>query len=285
MTLATPDATVSTADVVNRTARRTGVQIRELDTPEAALRGAEVLRAVWGSAETVAPPNLLRAVQHTGGYVFGVYDESGVMLAASIGLLASEGLHSHITGVVPTGQRRGLGLALKQHQRAWALERGIATITWTSDPLVRRNVAFNLHALGADVVDYLPDHYGVMNDGLNRGDESDRLSLRWDLLSARAVEADKGRLPWLVSDAPLTVASGPDGLPVRDAADGPARRVQLPPDIETVRLTEPDVARAWRLAVRDAILTGLAVEAAIQGLTAEGALVMDVPAVKTEEVR
>ncbi|MDP9183351.1 MAG: GNAT family N-acetyltransferase [Actinomycetota bacterium] len=276
MTLATP--AVTAAEVVDRTARRTGVQIRELDTPGATVQGADVLRAVWGSVETIAPSNLLRAVQHTGGYVFGVYDDNGAMLAASVGLLASEGLHSHITGVVPAGQRRGLGFALKQHQRAWALERGITTISWTTDPLVRRNVAFNLHALGAHVVAYLPDHYGPMNDGLNRSDETDRLELHWDLLSPSAVDAEKGRLPWAVSDAPHAVALGPGDLPVLDSVGSGSRRVQLPPEIEAIRRTDPEVARAWRLAVRDAVLAGLSAGAAITGLTAEGALVMEVNA-------
>lgn len=274
MTLAPPAETA--AEVADRTARRTGVLIRELDTPVATQRGADVLRAVWGSGETIAPPNLLRAVQHTGGYVFGVYDDSGVMLAVSVGLLADEGLHSHITGVVPAGQRRGLGLALKQHQRAWALERGITTISWTCDPLVRRNVAFNLHALGACVVDYLPDHYGPMDDGVNKGDESDRFSLHWELLSQPALDAEKGRLPWVDSQAPLAVAVGPGDIPVLDAVGAGSRRVQLPADIEAIRRTDPAAARAWRLAVRDAVLAGLSAGASITGLTAEGAVVMEV---------
>jgi predicted GNAT superfamily acetyltransferase len=271
MTLATPAA----ADVVERTARRTGVQIRELDTAAETLRGAEVLREVWGGAESVAPGNLLRAVQHTGGYVFGVYDASGVLLAVSVGLLAHVGLHSHITGVVPAGQRRGLGLALKQHQRAWALERGMTTITWTCDPLVRRNVAFNLHALGAGVDGYLPDHYGPLVDGLNQGDESDRLSVRWDLLSPRAVAAQSGRLPWAVSAAPLVVAAGPGDAPSVEPGDGAGRRVQLPRDIEAVRRADPPAARAWRRAVREAVLAGYAAGGEVTGLTAQGALVME----------
>jgi predicted GNAT superfamily acetyltransferase len=274
MTLATPAP--SAAEVAARTARRSGVQIRELDTPYATVQGAEVLRAVWSSAESVAPSNLLRAVQQCGGYVFGVYDDDGVLLAVSVGLLAREGLHSHITGVVPTGQRRGLGLALKQHQRAWAVEHGITTISWTCDPLVRRNVAFNLHALGAHVVGYLPDHYGPMNDGVNKGDESDRLSVHWDLLSPVAVAAERSRLPWLVSTAPHAVAISADGLPVVTAVTGEARQVQLPADIEGIRRADPQAGHAWRLAVREAVVGGLSAGAVITGVTAEGALVMEV---------
>lgn len=50
-------------------------------------------------------------------------------------------------------------------------------------PLVRRNAYFNLVKLGARATDYLPDCYGPMHDGLNRGEASDRLFVEWDLLS------------------------------------------------------------------------------------------------------
>ena len=60
--------------------------------------------------------------------------------------------------------RRGssVGFALKQHQRAWALQRGLSRITWTFDPLVRRNAYFNLVKLGATAVAFHRDFYGSM---------------------------------------------------------------------------------------------------------------------------
>jgi len=275
VSVASPADAASTAAVVDRTARRAGVHIRELDGALETVRAAEVLQSVWGGTESVAPANWLRAVQHAGGYLFGGYDDSGVMLAASIGLLSRDGLHSHITGVVQAGQRRGLGLALKQHQRAWALEHGITTIGWTCDPLVRRNVAFNLHALGAAVEHYLPNFYGPMVDGVNRNDESDRFELRWDLLSDAAVAATRSRRPWLTSTAPLVVAAGADGSPVIGAARDGACRVQLPADIEQLRRDDPAAARGWRIAVREAVLSGLGAGLEITGVTQEGALVME----------
>ena len=44
-----------------------------------------------------------------------------------------------------------------------------------SDPLVRRNAAFNLNALGTRAVAFHPDFYGPMGDAINAGDASDRL--------------------------------------------------------------------------------------------------------------
>lgn len=253
-----------------------GVTVRELDTPAACEAGADLLREVWRSTEAPVPSNLLRTVQHIGGYVFGAYDDSGSLLAASMGMLGSEGLHSHITGVVPAGQRRGLGFALKQHQRSWALERGITTITWTCDPLVRRNVAFNLRSLGAHVVRYLPDHYGAMPDAVNQGDESDRLELHWDLLSDRAVAATEGRLAPVSADGLTYAVRDEHGSPQVGPASG-SRLVQLPADIEALRLADPAAGRAWRQAVRDAVLPALSEGAQIGGITADGALLLEAP--------
>ncbi|MCU1602506.1 MAG: family N-acetyltransferase [Frankiales bacterium] len=242
----------ATETVVQRACALAGVTVLEMRTPAETERGAALLREVWRSSESPVPSNLLRTVQHTGGYVFGAYDDGGALLGVAMGLLSTDGLHSHITGVVPAGQRRGLGFALKQHQRWWALDRGLATITWTCDPLVRRNLAFNLHALGADVHAYLPDHYGAMTDGVNAGDESDRFELHWDLLSDRAVQAAQGRLAWVAGE----------------------RTVPLPEDIEALRLKDPALARAWRFRVREGVVPALADGAVVLGLDPEGALVL-----------
>ena len=85
--------------------------------------------------------------------------------------------------MLSANSRRNVGYALKLHQRAWALQRGIATITWTFDPLVRRNAYFNLAKLGVRATRYLPNFYGAMQDPINAGDDTDRLLVDWDLAS------------------------------------------------------------------------------------------------------
>ncbi|MCU1595263.1 MAG: hypothetical protein JWO12_2655 [Frankiales bacterium] len=252
------------------TALRAGVAVRELSTPAATEQAAALLRDVWKGDESPVPANLLRTVQHTGGYCFGAYDDRNQLVAVSLALVTFEGLHSHITGVAPAGQRQGLGFAMKQHQRGWALDRGLLTISWTCDPLVRRNLVFNLCALGASVSHYLPDFYGPMKDGLNRGDQSDRLELTWDLLSEAAVRAESERLPFLdPADLPFAVAPGP----VAARVHGPCL-VQLPPDIETLRASDPAAAKAWRIQVREALEPRLSAGQAVLGITRAGALVL-----------
>ena len=211
-----------------------GFEIRTLDTVEQIFAGSRVLAEVWGGDEDVMPANLLRALEHSGNYVVGLYDGERMIgaSAAFFGPPAARTLHSHITGVLPGQQGRGIGRALKQHQREWALARDVQQITWTFDPLIARNAHFNLRVLGARVTEYLVDHYGPMDDGLNRGDESDRLMVSWALTPSRL-------------DEPV------------DPADVVAS-VAIPHDIEAMRRDAPDEAAAWRGRVREGFLARVA---------------------------
>lgn len=195
-----------------------GVGVREVGEV-ADLRAVEALfAAVWRTGPDRPPVNadVLRALSHTGCYVAGAYDSDGSLVGASAGFLGGSNgdlhLHSHITGVAASRQGRGVGLALKLHQRQWCLDRGVDVVTWTFDPLVRRNGWFNLHRLGASIVAFHPDFYGEMLDGVNAGAPSDRCVVRWSLVSA-------GPRPALVAcDGDVLVTAEPTSrAAVRDA--------------------------------------------------------------------
>ena len=98
-------------------------------------------------------PALLRALGHGGNYLVGAYRvDTGELVGASVAFFTEPlgaAMHSHITGVLAGTAGRGVGAALKWHQRQWALERGLTRITWTFDPLIARNSYFNLTRLGA----------------------------------------------------------------------------------------------------------------------------------------
>jgi predicted GNAT superfamily acetyltransferase len=261
------------------------VTVRQLDTLEKVKQGETVLGAVWRSPRK--PPiaaELLRAIEHAGGYVFGAY-EGDTMIAVSAGFLGvgDDGafrLHSHISGVLPTAQGRQVGWAMKLHQRAWSLERGVDTVTWTFDPLIRRNAWFNLSKLGATGVEYLADFYGQMHDGINAGDRTDRLFVRWDLLSAAAAEAVEGRAVKPLTDGATLVLDELDGLPKPTGEAGPETvLVRLPADAETMRREQPEAALAWRLAVRNALSPLLDGGRRVTAVTHDGCLVID-PAVE-----
>jgi predicted GNAT superfamily acetyltransferase len=209
-----------------------GIEIRPLETVEEIHEASRVLSDVWGGDASGMPPNLLRALAHSGNYVVGLFDE-GRMIGASAGFFgppASRLMHSHITGVMPEYQGQGLGRVLKQHQRQWAFARDVGHITWTFDPLVARNAHFNLLVLGARATEYLVDHYGAMDDGVNRGDQTDRLFVSWALAAAR---------------------------PVNPPDDRTVAHVEIPRDIERMRIESPKDAEAWRLRVREQFLQHL----------------------------
>ncbi|MEU4803158.1 hypothetical protein [Actinosynnema sp. NPDC023587] len=85
---------------------------------------------------------LMRVFAHSGNHVVGAFVDDRVVGAT-------------------------VGFALKLHQRAWALDRGLEYITWTFEPLVRRNAYFNLAKLAASALGYLPGFSGEMDDGIN----------------------------------------------------------------------------------------------------------------------
>ncbi|WP_143448318.1 GNAT family N-acetyltransferase [Kineosporia sp. A_224] len=266
-----------------RAAAGEGLAVRELSEPEDHLRLVAVFDAVWGRApEQSLSTELLRVIAFDCGYLAGASvvagphggaeevadDAPGDLVAASIGLfgVTHEGepiLHSHITGALAEGRARHAGFVLKQHQRAWCLARGLGTVQWTYDPLVRRNAYFNAVKLGALPVQYLHDFYGEMTDAINAGHHSDRFLVRWALRSPRAVAAAAGTPATYVAPAgaAAVVHEDADGRPVVDAGvlraagsgDVPAVLVGTPADVERMRVEDGGTARSWRAAHRDVV--------------------------------
>lgn len=261
------------------------VEIRELTDLVDLRHISELFARVWGRDQMSLDADILKALAHSGNYVAGAY--AGERLVGGlVGWLGGHPprelhMHSHILGVLPDIEARGVGFDLKQHQRRWCLERDVRVMEWTTDPLVRRNAYFNLTKLGAEAPRYLVNFYGEMNDGINEGEESDRLLIRWALDSERAEAAVGGLAQELDVDrlrewgANAVVAVGPSGEPV--VADSSARLLtcQVPKDIVALRHSDPALARAWREAVRDALGGALERGYAIRGATRSGWYVME----------
>ncbi len=196
-------------------------QVSSIEEMEAV---SALLCKVWAGGPEVVPFDLGIAVLHVGAYCSAAYD-GDEMVAASFGfrgVFNDKGiLHSHVTGSF----QPGAGYALKQHQFNWAKQQGLAGITWSFDPLVRRNCVFNFDKLGATAVEYLPNFYGTMTDEINAGDDSDRLFVYWDLAQGRA-----------------------DGNVSPDAIS-----VEIPEDVEALRRTDLAAAKAWRVKTRETL--------------------------------
>jgi predicted GNAT superfamily acetyltransferase len=259
--------------------------LHDLDELRAA---AEVFSAVWARAdgEQIVPLEMLRALTHAGNYAAGAFVQ-GRMVGAIAGFLGevdgTATLHSHIMGLLPDHRGNGVGFALKQHQRAWALDRGLATVTWTFDPLVRANAHLNLTKLAAVAATYLADFYGPMTDELNAGEETDRLLVTWEVASARAEQASRGEPRTFDGDrlrdagAEVLLDEDPQGRPVEHTAAADRLLCRVPRDIIVVRRQRPDLAHAWRHAVRDTLGAAIADGFQAVAVTASGSYLLERP--------
>src|SRR5581483_5478409 len=162
-------------------------------------------------------------------------------------------LYSQLTGVDPAVQAGGVGRLLKQAQRAWAREQGLALVAWSYDPLQAGNANFNLHILGAVSRTYEVNYFGERTDALNAGLESDRLVVEWPTADAPcAWELDGRRIELIARERDETGTAAPlyvtGGIP-----DDPCvLELDIPASLSATRAADLALARAWQKAARAA---------------------------------
>lgn len=247
-----------------------GVTIREVDELDDLQAAGRFLDALWQRTTPSLPLELLRAMTHAGNYA-AVAEVDDQLVGALTGFLGwHDGqltLHSHILGVAPEAWGHGIGSALKHHQREWARERAIPTITWTFDPLVARNARFNFGRLGVRAVTYLEDFYGVLNDRFNTAEPTDRLLVAWDV--------EPVTRPAPPSDRPSSLLEiGAGGRPVIGVLGPATARCRIPDNILGLRRAEPALAREWRRALRATLGAALRNGYELRELTRDGAYLL-----------
>ena len=248
------------------------VDVRVVRTPSELDVLRSVMDAVWG-AEIVPPRNLLRGLSLAGSTLLVAWrDDQPIGFA--LGWMGWEGglhFHSHQTGVVLTERSGGVGFALKLAQRAACLEHGITQMRWTVDPLLATNAVFNMHRLGARIVDFIPDCYGERTDAFNTGDVTDRVKVSWQLDGiVGAVRLEPA------ADSPRLIVQDP--FPSRSPyVPSVGALIPIPKRFHQLRRDEPSLADAWRRAARAALADTFAAGLGIAGL-AEGAYVVGVAA-------
>ena len=150
----------------------------------------DVQRNAWGMSESrVVPLHVLRPINEKGGFIMVAYDEKNRPIGTTICFLGKHEekriLYSHMTGVIPEFQGKGVGRMLKLKQRDYALNQGYDLICWTYDSMQSMNNWFNLNTLGALTRAYYVNYYGEMPDRLNEGLASDRFLAEWWIKSPR----------------------------------------------------------------------------------------------------
>jgi predicted GNAT superfamily acetyltransferase len=196
-------------------------------------------RAVWQFSDLdITPLRSFVITRTSGGFTLGAFAESdGALLGFAHALAAFDEqnrpyFYSQMLAVSPHLQNAGIGMELKFAQRQRALERGIARMVWTFDPLQSRNAYLNIVKLGAVVRQYKANYYG--NDStsaLHRGLDTDRLLAEWwvDAPRVRAIAEGTGKV-----EPPIE----------------PSASVEVPLEIEELKTRNMDEARAWQLKIR-----------------------------------
>ena len=259
-----PDARVSAAQGTTRWSVRLLQSVQDLARAEA------LLARVWGGRPGAGPLalDIMCALSFTGGYVVGVFAEDR-LVGVTAGFRTVHGsLHSHVAGVLPEYRGAGVGRAMKQHQFAWAAERGMTSISWTFDPLIRRNAYFNLNRLGAVAERFIPDFYGPLVDDINEGEPTDRIFVCWKTDGAAPASVDRA-VPSPESYEPLLDVLD-DGRPVLRDVSSPLVRIGTPADSEAMRRSDRPLATRWRGLMREALGSAFARDYQITGFHPSG---------------
>ena len=234
---------------------RVEIQIAHTATDSALI--ADLFDKVW-DVKSMVSPEIMTASLHNGGYGSVIYIDSRPVGAAfalvgrALPGLNGPNLHSHATGVLPEFVGKGIGEMIKRHQWDWAKENGFDTITWTFDPLVRRNAHFNVIKLGATVLGYHQNFYGELDDGINAGEQSDRVLVRWNVAGVAAPQANT-----FVEPSQTAVV------------------IETPADIEQLRKTDRVQSDGWRAGQRAAFESAQLSGLSVVGLSNDFSYVLD----------
>lgn len=262
------------------------VAIRPLTSFEDLEACVELQRETWGRDFTeLVPPSLLYAVQKVGGVAAGAFDPDGRLLGFVFGFSGTrEGRLVHWSDMVAVradAQDRGIGRALKEHQRAVVAALGVEAIYWTYDPLVAKNAHLNFNHYGVEVVEYVRDPYGAdTRSRLHRGLGTDRFVVAWRIGpgsgAARRRGGAQADVPAEAREAAVVNAGpseSPEAAPERFApAPPPVLRVEIPRDIAAVQAASLDLAGRWRAATRRAFLWCLGHGYAVTGFYGDAAV-------------
>jgi len=245
--------------------------IRQLSSDADFRAAVQLQEETWGEGfgERV-PVAILRTAQRLGGVASGAFAGDGRLDGFVFGITGwRDGVPLHwsdMLAVRPDVRDRGLGEALKRHQRDVLLGRGVVDVEWTFEPLESRNAHLNFGRLGVVSRQYVRDYYGASDSPLHAGLGTDRLVVNWRL-DDRAVEdrlAGRTQAPGLreVEDVPvINPAREVDGVAacddVRTDLDASRLLLTIPADLGQVREAGEAAVARWRAVTRKGFETYL----------------------------
>lgn len=205
------------------------------------------------------PARCLMEFAESGGLVAGArFDGRLVGFVASwIGRLDRDNslyLHSQLNGIALDFRNMGVGYHLKLYQRSFAQGHRLELIRWTFDPLQTRNAHLNIRKLGAVVRSYVRDYFGSLQSTVNASLPTDRFWAEWHINSPRVAACLQGECPITVSLSRCQAVTLVDQqgrlIEFQLNLSSQFLSVEVPPDSETMRLDQPELAADWQMKTR-----------------------------------
>lgn len=224
----------------------------------------ELQKVTWGNDfNELVPPAIMKITQHVGGILVGAFDEDERLVGFVYGITGRRDgrpVHwSHMLAVLPELRDRGIGRRLKLHQRDRLIATGIDRMMWTFDPLVARNAHLNLNRIGARVISYEVDMYGSSLGEATGAVSTDRFVVEWDV-----ARDDSGPGEPVRPVAAVEISADFDDE--QDLPAGPIVSIEIPRDVEQMRIDDPYGEVAWRSVTRRAFIHYLSSGYLVRGL-------------------
>lgn len=234
------------------------IELRILRTSDEMMQVQDLEYQIW-KMDPVPVHQTITAAQN-GGIVLGAYlNKKLIGFSYSFaGFNKGRGyLCSHMLGIHPEHQDKGIGAKLKQRQKEVAFDMGYDLVTWTFDPLESRNAYLNLSKLNAICSIYVENCYGEMEDSLNQGLPSDRLKVEWWINSPHVIEAFKTDMEQ--AQSPFEWEITDDGFPALVGTEQEIQGIQnrnpilvpVPANIQAIKSNNPQLALNWRMKTRE----------------------------------
>lgn len=225
--------------------------------------------AVWKfNKADIIPSRFMRILCKHGGFAMGAFDGEA-MIGFLFGVPAIHygrpSQHSHMMAVLPEYRNQNVGFRLKIAQREEALSRNIDLITWAFDPLQSKNAHLNINKLGVIACSYDINLYGEETSSkLHSGLGTDRLLAEWWLVSDKVKAIMDGQNQEVTKIQPekglninrtkrdeqrLLIPVGSDLTLTNDILF-----LEIPDDIEGMKVSNIQIAREWRELVQKALL-------------------------------
>lgn len=232
-------------------------------------RACAALQAeVWGADFERVPASMLQVATYVGGICLGAFMSNGELCGLVFGLSGTQDgkpIHwSHLLAVRESARNLGVGRLLKLRQRDLLASRGVPEMRWSFDPMIVKNAHLNLNRLGARVVRYVPDMYGITESPLHHGLATDRLVVAWATMGSATV-SEPAPPP---APAPILTAEPQpdDDVLLPDEKTPPSVWIEVPADFQRLLVDSPRAARTWHASVREHFMWALGKGYVVTGL-------------------